>query len=386
MRVFFSVGEPSGDVHGANLIRALRSRVPSLDAVGFGGDRMAAAGCDLHFPLCNHAVMGLSRVLAALPQFLGLLSEADRYFRHHRPDAVVLIDYPGFNWWIARRAKFHGIPVFYFVPPQIWGWMSWRVNKMRKYVDHVLCSLPFEKEWYRQRGVHAEYVGHPFFDECPRQQLDADFMAVERAAGQTLIGILPGSRTMEVENNLPYQLQAAERIHREHPETRFLIASYKETQRAMAEKMLSKHPGLPARALVGRTPEIIEMSKACISVSGSVSLELLYRAKPTVILYSLGPVMTAIVKRLISVDTITLVNLLAEKKLYPEFAGSRIDPHAVASKVLHWLDDEFAYSGLCKELEELRDRFGSPGACEHAADRIVEVVAGKPVMPARRAA
>ena len=375
MRVFFSVGEPSGDVHGANLIRALRERDPNLDAVGFGGDRMAAAGCDLHFPLCNNAIMGLSRVLVALPHFLSLLSEADRYFRHHRPDAVVLIDYPGFNWWIARRAKFHGIPVFYFVPPQIWGWMSWRVNKMRKFVDHVLCSLPFEKEWYRKHDVQAEYVGHPFFDECPRQRLDPEFMANERATGQTLIGILPGSRTMEVENNLAYQLQAAERIHREHPETRFLIASYKESQRIMADKMLKKHPALPARTFVGRTPEIIELSKACISVSGSVSLELLYRAKPTAIVYYLGPIMSGIVRSLVSVNAITLVNLLAEKMLYPEFAGSQIDPNAIANAVLHWLNDEAAYQSLCSELLALRDRVGAPGACDRAADRIVEAVA-----------
>ncbi len=376
MRVFFSVGEPSGDVHGANVIRALREREPDLEAVGFGGDRMAAAGCDLHFPLCNHAVMGISRVLAALPQFLGLLSQADRYFRQHRPDAVVLIDYPGFNWWIARRAKFHGIPVFYFVPPQIWGWMSWRVNKMRKFVDHVLCSLPFEKEWYRERGVQAEYVGHPFFDECPSQRLDAEFLANERAIGGTLIGILPGSRTMEVENNLRFQLQAAERIHREHPETRFLVASYKETQRVMAEKIMRDFPTLPARTFVGRTPEIIELSKACISVSGSVSLELLYRTKPTAILYYLGPIMTGIVRRLVSVKSITLVNLLAEKMLYPEFAGSQIDPNQIANEVLHWLNDEAAYQALCGELTELRNRVGAPGACDRAAERIFEVVAG----------
>src|SRR5207302_8235615 len=124
-----------------------------------GGEHMQAAGCRLLFPLCRLAVMGIVRVLTNVHSFLQLLSRADRFFRHHRPDAVVLIDYPGFNWWLARRARFHGIPVFYFIPPQLWAWAGWRIKKMRRFVDHVLCSLPFEESWYRERAVHAHYVG-----------------------------------------------------------------------------------------------------------------------------------------------------------------------------------------------------------------------------------
>ena len=119
----------------------------------------------------------------------------------------MLIDYPGFNWWIARRARHHGIPVFYFVPPQLWAWAGWRVEKMRRFVDHVLCSLPFEEAWYRERGVKAEYVGHPFFDELPRQTLDDDFMAEQRRRPGTIVSILPGSRTQEVERNFKTQLR-----------------------------------------------------------------------------------------------------------------------------------------------------------------------------------
>src|SRR4029077_12529964 len=134
--------------------------------------------------------------------FLNLLLRADRTFRQERPDALVLIDYPGFNWWMARRAHQHGIPVFYFVPPQLWGWAGWRVKKMQRFVDHVLCSLPFEEPWYHERGVPgARYIGHPFFDEAPRQELDAGFLA-EHARGEPVIGLLPGSRTQEVHRNL----------------------------------------------------------------------------------------------------------------------------------------------------------------------------------------
>src|SRR6476646_9664202 len=142
MKIFFSVGEPSGDLHGANLIRELRRRRPDCEFVGYGGPRMAAAGCDLHEDLTKLAVMWLLHALLNIHKFWNLASRADRYFRHHRPDAVVLIDYPGFNWWIARRAKAHGIPVFYYGVPQLWAWAGWRIKKMRRFVDHVLSKLP----------------------------------------------------------------------------------------------------------------------------------------------------------------------------------------------------------------------------------------------------
>ena len=177
MKIFFSVGEPSGDLHGANLIRELRRLHSHGEFVGYGGPRMAAAGCQLHADLTELAVMWFLRALMHLPRFWQLVCQADRYFRHQRPDAVILIDYPGFNWWIARRAKAHRIPVFYYGAPQMWAWAGWRVGKMRRLVDHVLCKLPFEADWYRQRGCDATYVGHPYFDEMAQQALDAAFVA-----------------------------------------------------------------------------------------------------------------------------------------------------------------------------------------------------------------
>jgi lipid-A-disaccharide synthase len=374
MRIFFSVGEPSGDVHGANLIRALHRHRPDVDYVGFGGNLMASAGCDLLFPLCDHAVMGFSRVLAALPKFMGFLSQADRYFRHQRPDAVVLIDYPGFNWWVARRAHFHGIPVFYFVPPQIWAWASWRVNKMRRFVDHVLCSLPFEEPWYRERGVNAEYVGHPFFDELPRQQLDAGFLDLLRRQDGTVIGILPGSRTQEVERNFPTQLRAAAAIHAARPDTRFVVACHKESQQKMADEMRRAHAELPIQTFVHKTPEIMEASKACIAVSGSVSLELLYRAKPTVIVYRTNRMLETFIRPLITTKYVTLVNLLADKMIYPEFVTRHCEAAGISETILHWLNDAKAYAGVCRELLALRERTARPGACDRAARRIVDAL------------
>ncbi len=182
MRLFISAGEPSGDLHGASLIRSLRERVPNLDVVGFGGERMAEAGCRLVYPLCDHAVIGIGQVLNSLPTFAHILDLARDSFRDERPDALVMIDYPGFHWWLARAARKEGIPVSYFVPPQIWAWATWRAKKMRRLCDQVLCSLPFEEAWLRQRDIPARYIGHPYFDELGQQQLDASFLAAQRPA------------------------------------------------------------------------------------------------------------------------------------------------------------------------------------------------------------
>jgi lipid-A-disaccharide synthase len=374
MRIFICAGEPSGDVHGANLIRSLRQLNPGLECVGFGGERMAAAGCRLLYPLCRLAVMWFVRVLANAHVFLNLLSRADRFFRHHRPDAVVLIDYPGFNWWLARRARFHGIPVFYFVPPQLWAWAAWRVKKMQRFVDHVLCALPFEEAWYRKRGVPAHFVGHPFFDELPRQVLDPAFLAARENGAGPIVGLLPGSRTQEVERNWPTLLESAARIHHARPDARFLVACFKESQRQHVAASL-RGRSLPIESHTGRTPEIIHLARACIAVSGSVSLELLYREKPTVVVYRIGSLDLRVGRWFMTSRYISLVNLLADKELYPEFLTDRCDAAAISGHVLRWLNEPDAHEGLCGELAALRREVATPGACSRAAQFIVEALA-----------
>jgi lipid-A-disaccharide synthase len=371
MRIFFSVGEPSGDVHGANLIRALRREQPAFECVGFGGERMADAGCDLVYPLCRHAVMGVTRVLEHAATFVKLIAQADRSFRQHRPDAVVLIDFPGFNWWIARRAHAQGIPVFYFVPPQLWAWGGWRVHKMRRYVDHVLCTLPFELPWYQARGIDAHYVGHPFFDDLPQQRLDPAFLGKQRRDAAPVIGLLPGSRNQEVERNWTTLYRSAVRIHETRPDVRFLVACHKAHQQRMIDDYLRKHDPLPLQTHVGRTPEILELAEAVVAVSGSVSLELLWRAKPSVIVYRMGTLQYRLVHWITDVKLMCLVNHLAGKVLYPEYASAHCESAAVAEHVLTWLNNPAASAALRQELIVLRDRIAAPGACERAARYIL---------------
>lgn len=180
MHLFISAGEPSGDLHGANLIRSLADRHPDLRVSGLGGDRMRAAGADLVFPLADMAAMWIGRVVRNLPTYFQVLRRTDLLIRTARPDAVVLIDCPGFNWHVAKVAHRAGVPVYYFVPPQLWAWAGWRVSKMRRWVRTVMTALPFEEGWYRDRGVPTHYIGHPYFDEIAEQTLDREFVAAQR--------------------------------------------------------------------------------------------------------------------------------------------------------------------------------------------------------------
>ena len=373
MRLFISAGEPSGDLHGANLSRALRERHPEVDLLGFGGDRMAGAGCRIVYPLCDYAVVGLGAAIRGIPTFYRILKLARETFRRERPDGLVLIDYPGFHWWLAKAARAEGIPVTYFVPPQLWAWGGWRVSKMRRLADQVLCSLPFEEVWFQQRQVPARYIGHPYFDELARQRLDGAFVAEQRARPGTVVGILPGSRHSELIGNIASFAEAARMIHTKRPDVRFLVACLKP---AHAELIRDKLAGLsvPIEVHAGRTAEIIHLAHSCMAVSGSVSLELLHRARPTTIIYHGAPVVYALAKLLMRAKYITLVNLLADEMLYPEHLYTRgtVGPE-IAGEILHWLEDRTAYEDLCGRLEALKAQVAVPGACARAAVAIAEL-------------
>jgi lipid-A-disaccharide synthase len=373
MCLFVSAGEPSGDLHGANLIRSLQTLRPGIEFFGFGGERMAAAGCHLVYPLVEHAVVGIVRAVQSVPQFAAVLRRADRFFRQEKPDALVMIDFPGFHWWLAKRARQHGIPVLYFVPPQLWAWASWRVKKMRERVDRVLCTLPFEEAWFRERGVAAEYIGHPYFDELREQRLDPAFLAQEQHRPGPVVALLPGSRNAELTNNLDSLLRAAGLIRQRRPDVRFLVACLREPHRQRVEERL-RGRDLPIEAHAGRTPEIIHLAHSCIAVSGSVGLELLYRGKPAVVTYREHWHGILIARLLVQCRYISIVNLLAGKELFPEFLSSRCEAERMAGHVVRWLNDAAEYERVRAELAALRATIAEPGACGRAAKCVLDVL------------
>ncbi len=380
-QLFFSVGEPSGDQHCARLIQALRRQHTGLQLRGFGGPEMRRAGCQLDYDLTQMAVMGLVEVVPKLRDFFRLADQAEQVFASGSVDAVLLADFPGFNWHIAKRAKKYNLPVYYYLPPQLWAWAPWRIRKLRRSVDKVLSVLPFECEWYQQRGVDAEYVGHPFFDAIADQQLDAaviDSLAAQKQAGNRLVAVLPGSRQHEVTRNWPVMLEAIRRLSKQHPDVRFLVAAFKDKQCLWCRNQLrAEDRQLPIDFFVGKSSEIIEMSECGMMVSGSVSLEMMARGTPAAVIYRVGRVFYGVGRMMIRVSSMTLPNLIAGETIFPEYGSCGSPEPAVQFLCQHvdsMLSDTLYRQRLDLQLSRLRADVAQPGASQQAATTLLNAM------------
>ena len=394
MRVFLSAGEPSGDHHAALLCKSIKDQCPEAVCVGLGGPKMESAGCKLIADMTHLAVMWFFRVLAKVHCFVDLARRAERSFLDDRPDVCVLVDFPGFHWWLAWRAKRHGIPVVFYCPPQIWAWASWRIHKMRRLIDHVLSALPFEHEWFASQGVSSTYVGHPFFDvrHTPEKR-------VKQIGENPFVLLLPGSRGQEIEANLKSLLLAAKNIEQEIPQAKFVIAAlHQRHEKYIREQMNGPLEGCYPKQLVveaGKTSEIIPQATVALCVSGSVSLELLAARIPSVMVFSLSGFAYVVQSWARHCKSFTLVNLLAmsepigsiepvfwpprqppradPKMLYPEYLTVADPSTLLAEHVKEWLADSSLYEQKVAALEQLASRVAQPGSASRATKVILEI-------------
>ncbi len=376
MHLFLSVGEPSGDQHAALLIDDLRKRRPDLRITGFGGPRMEQAGCALLYPLTNLAVMGIFAVIPRIWQFYQLVRQAREHFAIHKPDLVVLVDFPGFNWWIARAAKKQGIPVVYYLPPQLWAWAPWRIRKVRKFIDLVLSGLPFEAEWYAERKIPVLYVGHPFFDEVRHHRLDEPFVREWHSDRGPTVALLPGSRGHEVTSNWPLILEAARRVAEKHPNVQFLVANYKDSQRKFCQDEYRKSGlRLPLNFFVGKTPEIIQLADCAMMVSGSVSLEMLARGTPATVVYRTNWPTYLLGRMLVTCKYASLPNLIAGRMILPEHLSVGRKEPAIAgltADVDGWLSEPRSLDAMRTEMAQIQRDIGAVGATARAAEILLQ--------------
>lgn len=398
--IFFSVGEPSGDQHAARLIESLTKLDADLEFRGFGGSQMRAAGCAVELDLTEHAVVGILEVLPKLRQFFRFADQAEAVFAAGGIDAVVLVDFPGFNWHIAKRAKKYGIPVFYYCPPQLWAWAAWRIKKMKASVDHVLAVLPIEEQFFSGHGIPTTFVGHPFFDAVAEAELNAssmDRLATAAATSRT-VAVLPGSRTHEVQRNWPIMLDAIEALSGQNPGARFAVACYREKHFEYCRAMVaSAQRELPIDFYLGMTSEIIEHAHCAMMVSGSVSLELMARKTPAAVIYRVGRFLYAFGKCVVKVDSMTLPNLMPESRA-DESDSERVFPEIVSvgnpgvakqflvQSVGRLLNDGDYFDRKQLRLERLCDLYARPGASERAARKVVELLGSGSVAGEQRAA
>jgi lipid-A-disaccharide synthase len=264
-------GESSGDLHGANLIRALRALDPELECEGLGGTRMAGAGMTLQYDLAAHAIMGFSEIIESLGLVRRLLNDARTRLREWRPDALVLIDYPGFNMRLARAAHDMGIKVIYYISPQVWAWRRGRVKTLARILDKMIVILPFEKEIYDAAGLECAYVGHPLLDHVQAFEPQGAFVS------PCTIGLMPGSRQQEIDRIFPIMIEVAHELRERYPDARFVTPCVDEDRKRQIEALAGD---FPLETVIGGTYELLSAARFCLVASGTATVETLRLQRP----------------------------------------------------------------------------------------------------------
>ncbi len=363
-------GEASGDMHGAKLANSLHAQDDRLILFGIGGERMQAAGVRIDVDAHRLSVVGITEVFAKLPQILDGMRTAKRLLVENKPDLLILIDFPDFNLHLASHAKKHGIPVLYYISPQIWAWRRGRVRKIKRLVDHMAVILPFEEIFYRQHGVPVTFVGHPLMDQystAPKQPKRSS------EDNTVTVGLLPGSRDSEVTKLLPSMLAAAKRIHQQKPNTRFLLSRARSVASSPVERMV-KESGVKVILHDGSTDALLEQATVVIVASGTTTLEAAIHETPMIIVYRISPLSYRLGKALIRVPHIGLVNLIADKRVVPELIQHEASPEQIAQHTLAILKDTTRAKRTRMELAEVRRRLGAAGASRKVAEIAMRLI------------
>ena len=376
MKLFFSVGDTSGDQHASHLMAELRRLVPDIEMRGFGGDRMVEAGMHCDFNMVHRSVMWLHSI-KHIPELRGVLRTAAQIFESDPPDLVVLVDSVGFNLYVAREAKRRGIPVIYYISPQLWAHGGWRVKKLRRFVDKVLVIYPFEVDFYSAHRVPVAYVGHPLFDELTHTSLDAEVVGrLQPPEGKRCVAILPGSRRQEIENLLPILIRAAKGLQTRLGDLEFCIACSGPEHVERIRHIMGQHDvAFPIE--VGKASEVISASDLCLTSSGTATLQVAYFAKPMVIVYRVSALFYFFARPFVTTPFIGLANVLAGKEIVPEFVLIRPRFDLITDAAAELLTNPERCEECVRNLADLRDRVAQPGASQNAAREILQFLGGE---------
>lgn len=375
-RIFIVAGEASGDSHGAELVRALRALDPDVQVECLGGPALVAAGAPSPFDFVEHATMGFIPVVKKLPFFTRTLRETAERLERDPPDVLVPIDYPGFNLRLAKRARAAGIFVCYYVSPQVWAWAPWRIKKVARAVDHMMCLFPFEKTFYEQKGVPVTHVGHPIFDALRAEPRRPGFREEMGAApSDPIVALLPGSRELEITQNLPVMIDAARAVLTRVPDARFLVPCAHARLRPSIDAIVAAQgQGLPVTVLDGKAREVARRARVAIVTSGTATLELLFHEVPMVVVYRSPHIRTTLVRKyLMTIPWISLVNILANRDAVPEFVGAKWTSDDAATACAELLRDGRARKKCLATLRNLKREVAAPGASLRAARTILAI-------------
>jgi len=364
--IWISAAETSADVHGASLVQAMHHLAPDTVLMGMGGPSMrATTPFQALFRAEDLSVMGLTEVVSALPRIWSLYSQMKKALIHYQPSCLVLLDAPDFHFRLAKMAHRLGIPVVYYITPQVWAWRRYRVHFLRRYVHRLLCIFPFEQSFFAAHGLEVAFVGHPLLEHMDLCSLDQ----IEEKHDQ--VGILPGSRRKEISALLPRFAQAARIIHRQRPQTSFLLF---QADGIDTKELLAPWPvEVPVQVIPfhRRYPELKACSLA-LSASGTATLECAVLGLPLLVAYRLSWLSYAVARQVIDVPYISMPNLILEQSIYPEYIQNRVRGGLLAAKALDWLESPEKRRCIQNKLYTLRSQLGAHAASPTAARLILD--------------
>lgn len=371
-------GEASGDLHGANLVRSMRAVKPELSIFGMGGKELEEAGVELLYDAAKIAVVGITEVFSHLRDILSARRILIEQMKKRRPSVLILIDFPDFNLMLAKKAKKLNIPVFYYISPQVWAWRKGRTKKIGRLCDRIAVILPFEKDFYKSRGIDVDFVGHPLMDTVtatmdPNETKKA--LAINPV--KKVIGLLPGSRRKEITSLLPDFLSAAHRLAQSTDQDCVFIIPQASTvsRKLLEENGVNEYRNrLDIRITDQDRYNVMACCDAVVAASGTVTLELAILGIPTVATYRISPRTYQLARMLVKLEWFSLVNLIGGRSILPELLQEEVTPENIAQSLLAILHEGTEREKMLTGLQEVRDKLGKPGASDRAAEIALSMI------------
>ncbi|MFM9985043.1 MAG: lipid-A-disaccharide synthase [Flavobacteriales bacterium] len=368
LKLYVIAGEASGDLHGSNLIKAIKNLQPQAQIRGWGGDLMTDAGAEIVKHYRDLAFMGFIEVVMNIRTIAKNLAKVKEDILHYKPDGLILIDYPGFNLRIAEWAHEQGIKVFYYISPQVWAWKENRVKKIKRSVDHMYVVLPFEKDFFRKHQYEVNFVGHPLLDVISARENNLQqFLSDNKLPDKPIIALLPGSRKQEISTMLPIMLS----VVKDYPDFQFVIGGAPGQTKDFYSPFLQ---GDTICLLFGSTYQLLQYAKAGLVTSGTATLEAGLFRMPQVVCYKGSSISYHIAKRLVKIKYISLVNLILDRPAVTELIQSDLNTSRIKEELDHLLFDEKHKSKMVADYHELHTKLGGPGASGRVASHLLKIL------------
>lgn len=365
MKIMFSAGETSGDLHGANLARELLQIDSNVELIGFGGDQMQRAGVRLCKNFSDYNIMGVWEVIKNLRRILKLLDELTEFARREKPNLLVLIDYPDFNWRLAKRIKKLGIPIFSYIPPSAWAWRRGRAKSCAEIADELVAIFPFETQVYKDAGANISFVGNPLVDSVQSEMSQSEAKKFFGVEDEPIILLMPGSRRQEIEKLLPTMLDAAELIAKKNPRTRFFLPVAIDG----IEKFTSKSR-VKIELVTEHRYDLFSIADAAVATSGTVVLEAALLDLPCVVVYKMGALNFLIANLFVHIKYFSLPNIILDEKIQPELLQSEVTPERIAEEIEKLFRGNPNRDRVVRDLRRACKKLGTHGSTHRVAEKI----------------